>query len=106
MRRLTAIAALAFTLAACSSSGGNTDGGAFLACREFNDSGRDYVDQAITFDEMRDKMKGIESSASLSEAPGIASNAREMLVTATAGDAVAFEAAGVRFVEACSMLDD
>lgn len=101
MRRLAAIAGLAFTLAACSAEQG-PDGGAFLACREFNDSGRDYVAGAITFGEMRDKMKGIESNASVSDEVGIASNAREMLVAATAGDQPAFEAAGLRFIDACA----
>jgi len=101
MKRLAMISVLALTFTACGADEG-PDSGAFLACRQFNDSGRDYVAGVITFTEMRGKMKGIESNASISEEIGIASNARQMLIAATAGDRPEFEAAGLRFIDACA----
>lgn len=90
-------------LGACGSDG--ADSSAVLACRDFRSVVRDAQAGVLTDTELRDKLKGVEDTASVSEEPGVASSAREMLAAATAGNTEALAAAGDGMAEACRAAD-
>lgn len=63
---------------------GGGDSGAKLACRDFYDVARniDLMNDA----ELRERLQDIWNTAEVSETPGIAESAREMLAGMTSGD--------------------
>ena len=86
-------------------SGGDDDepdGGAQLACRHFRNVANDYSDGVLTLGELREKLKEVEDDARVSEEPGVASAARELLAAATALDAAAMVPAIERLDQACT----
>lgn len=87
-------------LGACGGSA-EADSGALLACSDFRSAARDSNDGLLTDEELRGKLKDIESNASVSEEPGVASSARAMLAAATAGDVDGLAVAVERMADAC-----
>ncbi len=95
-------------LVVCAACSGGTDdadepdGGAQLACRAFYDLADDYSDGVVAPSELRDRIKGIEDDASVSEEPGVAQAARAMLVAATSGGEAEISAGVLQMDAACS----
>lgn len=99
-------AALA-AVAVCGCGGGtdrpDSDAGALLACRSFFQVAEDY--DTFTGDEFRDRLRGIDNDAKVSEEPGVATSARAMIVAATGGTEPELVAAINAMNDACHQLD-
>ena len=104
MKRLAMISVLALAFTACSAEQG-PDGGATLACMKFGQVVRDASDGVLTDAELRDKLRDIDSTASVSEEVGIATHGRAMLSAATAGDHDALAESIKSFTAACVLAD-
>jgi hypothetical protein len=92
-------AVLLVVAAACGDDG--ADASATLACQHFRNVARDQTDGLLTREELRRKLGEVERDARVSEEPGIASAARDMVAAATAGDDAALADAVTRFGSVC-----
>lgn len=89
-------------------AGGDDDKGdasAKLACSEFRSTAREQSAGHLTYGELRDRIKKINDRAWVSETPGIASAAGDMLTAVTAGDDEALADAVNRMGTACRGID-
>jgi hypothetical protein len=101
MRRILVVVVLA--VAAC---GGDTDGGAELACRDFRAVARDVQAGVVAPSELRPKLQKIWGNAKLSDDARIRSAGQDMLAASTAGDDGELADAVTRFGNACQDYTD
>jgi hypothetical protein len=102
MKRICVAVVLALALSACGASGDEPDSAAFLACRSFRSMADDVNAGRLAVTELRGKIQGIESNASVSEEPGIARGASDMLAAATASDDRALSESVTSFEASCT----
>jgi len=81
------------------------DASARLACGHWYNVRSDITDGVLTVPEMRQKLQEVHDDARVSEHPGIAEGARDMLAAVTADDPESFGDAAGRFNGACSSVD-
>lgn len=77
------------------------DASARLACRHWVNVSSDFRDGLLNEDEFREKVKEVYDDAYVSETPGIADGARDLLRSVTALDPDAFGVAAEAFAGAC-----
>ena len=89
-------------LGACSSDSEPTGDQSSLACNHFRNVLGDVQDGVLTDTELREKLKEVESNASIAS-PGVQTAARQLLAAATSGSSEEISAAGGKLLAACSV---
>jgi len=106
MRRvLLAAAALALLAVGCGGTETtDVDSAVLVSCGDFRSVMADFGSGVLTDAELREKLKEIDRSASVSEHADIRTGARSMLAAVTGGDVDGFFAAASKFDAACDRL--
>jgi hypothetical protein len=98
---LIAVLALAGCGSSTSPASPKADAPAQVACEHFHNVMGDFNNGLLTTAEMRDKIKQVYDTASVSEDAGIPDGAQSMLAATTADDGAAFLTASAAFTAAC-----
>jgi hypothetical protein len=103
MRRLAFVLCLLGSCSGVTEDPATGDASAQLACRDFYAIVREI--DLINDAELRDRLQTVWDHAELSETPGIASAARDMLAGITAGDTAQLESGVEAMNDACQPVE-